>query len=103
MQELAELAGTQAAQGRVILAHLGNGASLAAVRGGRSIDTSMGFTPSGGLPMGTRMGTRMGDLDPCVAWYLMQSENLTPESSTSSSIMNRDCSACPRPVQTCAT
>jgi len=75
MQELAQLAGTQAAQGRVILAHLGNGASLAAVRGGQSIDTSMGFTPTGGLPM----GTRAGDLDPGVAWYLMQSENLTPE------------------------
>jgi len=75
MQGLAQLAGTQAAQGRVILAHLGNGASLAAVRGGQSIDTSMGFTPTGGLPM----GTRAGDLDPGVAWYLMQSENLTPE------------------------
>jgi acetate kinase len=74
MQELAHVAGMKAAQGRVILAHLGNGASLAAVRDGRSIDTSMGFTPSGGLPM----GTRPGDLDPGVAWYLMQSENLTP-------------------------
>lgn len=75
MQELAQVAGTKAAQDRVILAHLGNGASLAAVRDGRSIDTSMGFTPSGGLPM----GTRPGDLDPGVAWYLMQHENLTPE------------------------
>ncbi len=75
MQELALLAGTQAAQGRVILAHLGNGASLAAVRDGRSIDTSMGFTPTGGLTM----GTRTGDLDPGVAWYLMQSENLTSQ------------------------
>lgn len=75
IQELAQVAGTKDAQGRVILAHLGNGASLAAVRDGRSIDTSMGFTPSGGLPM----GTRTGDLDPGVAWYLMQHENLTPE------------------------
>lgn len=75
MQEFAQFAGTQAAQGRVVLAHQGNGASQAAVRGGRSIDTSMGFTPSGGLPM----GTRTGDLDRGVAWYLMQSENLTPE------------------------
>lgn len=75
MQELAQFAGTQAAQGRVILAHLGNGASLAAVRDGRSLDTSMGFTPTGGLPM----GTRTGDLDPGVAWYLMQSEDLTPQ------------------------
>ena len=75
MEELAHLAGSKAAQGRVILAHLGNGASLAAVRAGKSIDTSMGFTPTGGLPM----GTRPGDLDPGVAWYLMQAENLTPE------------------------
>ena len=75
MQELAQVAGAKAAEGRVILAHLGNGASLAAVRDGRSIDTSMGFTPAGGLPM----GTRPGDLDPGVAWYLMQSKNLTPK------------------------
>ena len=75
MQQLAHVAGTQAAQGRVILAHLGNGASLAAVRDGLSIDTSMGFTPTGGLTM----GTRTGDLDPGVAWVLMQSENLTPQ------------------------
>ena len=65
----------KAAQGRVILAHLGNGASLAAVREGKSIDTSMGFTPAAGLTM----GTRPGDLDPGVAWYMMRSENLTPK------------------------
>jgi acetate kinase len=74
MQQLAQAAGTQAARGRVILAHLGNGASLAAVRDGRSIDTSMAFTPAGGLAM----GTRSGDLDPGVAWYMMQKEQLTP-------------------------
>ncbi|MGB5474186.1 MAG: acetate/propionate family kinase [Gammaproteobacteria bacterium] len=73
MQALAQVAGPQAAQGRVILAHLGNGASLAAVRDGRSIDTSMGFTPAGGLVM----GTRSGDMDPGVAWYMMQREHLT--------------------------
>ena len=66
--------GAKAAQGRVILAHLGNGASLAAVRAGKSIDTSMGFTPTGGAPM----GARPGDLDPGVAWRLMQS-GLTPK------------------------
>ena len=75
MEELARVAGAQASQGRVILAHLGNGASLAAVRDGRSIDTSMGFTPAGGLTM----GTRPGDLDPGVAWYMMQAGNLTPK------------------------
>lgn len=75
MEELARLGDPAALKGRVILAHLGNGASLAAVRDGQSIDTSMGFTPTGGLPM----STRSGDLDPGVVWYLMQSENLTPK------------------------
>ncbi len=75
MQELAQIAGTQVAHGRVILAHLGNGASLAAVRNGRSIDTSMGFTPTGGVAM----GTRSGDLDPGLVWYMIQMEHLTPK------------------------
>jgi acetate kinase len=75
MEELTRVAGAKAVQGRVILAHLGNGASLAAVCDGKSIDTSMGFTPTAGVPM----STRPGDLDPGVAWYLMQEENLTPK------------------------
>ena len=75
IEELARIAGTKAAKGRVILAHLGSGASLAAVNESKSIDTSMGFTPAGGLTM----GTRPGDLDPGVAWYMMKSENLTPK------------------------
>jgi len=75
MEELARLGDPAAKAGRVILAHLGNGASLAAVCDGKSIDTSMGFTPTAGLVM----GTRPGDLDPGVAWYLMKSENLTPK------------------------
>jgi acetate kinase len=54
---------------------LGNGASLTAVNDGKSIDTSMGFTPSSGL----LMSTRPGDLDPGVAWYLMRTENMTPD------------------------
>ena len=54
-------------QGRLVLAHLGSGASLAAVRDGRAIDTSMGFTPAGGI----MMATRSGDLDPGVAVFLM--------------------------------
>ena len=74
MDELVRVAGSQAARGRVILAHLGNGASLAAVHEGKSVDTSMGFTPTAGLPM----GTRPGDLDAGVAWYLLQSENMSP-------------------------
>ncbi len=75
IEELARITDTKAAQGRVILAHLGSGASLAAVSEGKSVDTSMGFTPAGGLTM----GTRPGDLDPGVAWYMMKSENLTPK------------------------
>ena len=60
LEELARLGDPAATKGRVILAHLGNGASMAAVRNGKSIDTSMGFTPASGLPM----STRSGDLDP---------------------------------------
>jgi acetate kinase len=70
MGELVRLAGAEAAQGRVILAHLGNGVSLAAVRGGQSIDTSMGFTPIAGVPM----STRSGDLDPGLLWYMARTE-----------------------------
>jgi acetate kinase len=71
--ELARLAGTEAAQGRVILTHLGNGASLAAVRDGKSFDTSMSFTPTAGVPM----STRSGDLDPGLAWYLARTEKMS--------------------------
>ncbi len=73
MGELTRLAGAEAAQGRVILAHLGNGASLAAVLHGKSIDTSMGFTPTAGVPM----STRSGDLDPGLVWYLARTENMS--------------------------
>ena len=75
MEELTRVAGSEAAQGRVILAHLGNGSSLAAVRGGNSIDTSMGFTPAAGVPM----STRSGDLDPGLIWYLARTEHMTAE------------------------
>lgn len=73
MQELARVAGAKAAQGRVILAHLGNGASLAAVCDGKSVDTSMSFTPNAGVPM----STRSGDLDPGLVWYLSRTEKLS--------------------------
>ncbi|MDQ6679590.1 MAG: acetate/propionate family kinase [Pseudomonadota bacterium] len=75
MEELARVAGTEAGQGRVILAHLGSGASLAAVHDGRCIDTSMAFTPTAGLPM----ATRSGDLDPGIAAHLARSEAMTAE------------------------
>ena len=64
----------EAAAGRVVVAHLGNGASMAAVRGGVGVDTTMGFTPTGGLVM----GTRSGDLDPSVPLFLLEEQGLTP-------------------------
>jgi acetate kinase len=73
INELETIAGKEISHGKVILAHLGNGASLCAVKEGRSLDTSMGFTPSSGIPM----GTRTGDIDPGVIWYLMQVEKIT--------------------------
>ena len=73
MEELARVAGPLAARGRVVLAHLGNGASLAAVHEGKSVDTSMGLTPTGGVPM----STRSGDLDPGLVWYLARTEKVT--------------------------
>ncbi|MFO7975646.1 MAG: acetate/propionate family kinase [Candidatus Hydrogenedentota bacterium] len=73
MEELARLGDPAATTGRVILAHLGNGASLAAVRDGKSIDTSMGFTPAAGLVM----STRSGDLDPGLVSFMARSEQMT--------------------------
>jgi acetate kinase len=73
MEELARLGDPAATKGRVILAHLGNGASLAAVRDGKSMDTSMGFTPTAGVSM----STRSGDLDPGLVWYLARSEKMS--------------------------
>jgi acetate kinase len=73
MEELTRLGDPAAKIGRVILAHLGNGASMAAVRDGKSIDTSMCFTPTAGLVM----STRTGDLDPGLAPYLARTEQMT--------------------------
>src|ERR1035437_4073102 len=73
MEELARLGDPTATKGRVILAHLGNGASIAAVRDGQSIDTSMSFTPTAGLVM----STRSGDLDPGLAPYLARTEQMS--------------------------
>ena len=72
MEELGRL-DPAASKARVILAHLGNGASLAAVRSGKSIDTSMGFTPAAGLVM----STRTGDLDPGLVYYLARTERMS--------------------------
>ena len=75
LEELERLAGPAAAGGRVVLAHLGSGASMAAVRGGQCLDTTMGLTPAGGLVM----GTRTGDLDPGVLVHLLRTENLSAD------------------------
>ncbi|WP_121987723.1 acetate/propionate family kinase [Nitrospira lenta] len=75
MKELAGIGASGEAEGRVILAHLGNGASMTAVLGGKSLETTMGFTPASGLPM----SRRSGDLDPGVMSYLTRTEGLTVE------------------------
>ncbi len=74
MEELARIGDPAASHGRIILAHLGNGASLAAVRDGQCIDTSMGLTPAAGIPM----STRTGDLDPGLFSHLARIEQMTP-------------------------
>jgi acetate kinase len=75
LAELERRAGLSVARGRVVLAHLGNGASLAAVVDGRSVDTTMGMTPTGGLVM----SSRSGDLDPGAATYLARSRGLSAD------------------------
>ena len=72
--ELKRQLGAQAVEKRIILAHLGHGASMAAVKNGRSIETTMGFSPAGGLVM----STRTGDLDPGVILFLLQQNKMTP-------------------------
>lgn len=73
MKELARIGRQGEANGRVILAHLGNGASMAAVKDGKSIETTMGFTPASGMPM----SRRSGDLDPGLASYLARTEGMS--------------------------
>jgi acetate kinase len=72
LSELRSVAGLQAGNGRVIIAHLGNGASMGAFKNGTSMDTTMGFTPAGGLVM----STRSGDLDPGVIVYLLKDKSM---------------------------
>ena len=99
MEELARVAGAEAAQGRVILAHLGNGASLTAVRGGKSMDTSMSFTPdrrpAHEHPFG-RSGSRPGLVS--VARRKGDGQAISPHGQS----RIRACSAFPKPVPTCA-
>ena len=83
IQKLAGVAGAKVAHNRVIIAHLGSGASMTAIRGGKSMDTTMGFSPTGGL----MMGTRSGDLDPGVMLYLLREARIS--SSALSDLVNR--------------
>lgn len=82
-ERCAELAGKDASELKIITCHLGNGCSIAAVDGGKCIDTSMGFTPLDGFMMGTRCGT----LDPSVVTFISEKENLTP--SQMSDLLNK--------------
>lgn len=82
-ERAAELMGIPYNKAKIITAHLGNGASIAAVDGGKSVDTSMGFTPLEGLVM----GTRCGDMDPSVILYIMGKEGLTL--SEANTLMNK--------------
>lgn len=96
MKSLADLVGVPAVGGRVILARLGNGASMAAVKEGKSIDTTMGFTSAGSLVM----GTRPDDLDPGLAWYLMTNQQLSP---TQFNVLINHESVSPKQALTCRT
>ena len=72
---VAKLKGVPIENLKIVNCHLGQGASICAIQNGKSVDTSMGFTPLGGIPM----GTRSGDLDPSIVTYIMKNEKLTPE------------------------
>lgn len=73
-QRLAEIENKPLEGTKIVTCHLGQGSSICAIKDGKSVDTSMGLTPLGGLPM----VTRSGDLDPSVVTYIMKKENLTP-------------------------
>lgn len=74
-ERLAEIEQKPIEEMKIVTCHLGQGSSICAIQGGKSIDTSMGLTPLGGIPM----VTRSGDLDPSVLTYLMKKENFTPQ------------------------
>ena len=72
---------------KIVNCHLGQGASVCAIKDGQSVETSMGLTPLGGIPM----GTRSGDLDPSIVTFIMKKENLTPEKMEN--ILNKESGA----------
>ena len=80
-----KILGKPAEETKIVTCHIGNGASIAAVCGGKVIDTTMGFTPLAGI----EMGTRCGSIDPSVVTYIMEKENMTPEQMNT--YMNKKC------------
>lgn len=84
-QRAAEILGKDINDVNLITAHLGNGASISAIKGGRAIDTSMGLTPLDGV----MMGTRCGGIDPAIVPFIMEKENMTPEEA--SNYLNKEC------------
>ena len=82
-KRLAELAGLDINNSRMIICHIGSGASISAIKVGKSVDTSMGMTPLEGL----MMGTRSGDMDPAIIEFICQKENITVQEMTT--ILNK--------------
>ncbi len=83
--EAAKLLDKPVEETKIITCHIGNGSSISAVKGGKCIDTSMGFTPLAGI----LMGTRCGDIDPAIVTYIMKNEGFTPDEM--SDYMNKKC------------
>ena len=81
---VAEIIGKDIKDLKIVNCHLGQGASICAIQGGKSVETSMGLTPLGGIPM----GTRSGDLDPSVVTFMMKKENLTPQEAEN--VLNKE-------------
>ena len=96
---LPDVLGPAAADGRVVVAHLGSGASMCAMRGRKSVATTMGFTALDGLPM----GRRCGNLDPGVVLYLMQEKGMTAAEVSDLLYQQSACSAFPASATTCET
>lgn len=84
-ERAAAMLGKPLSETKIITCHLGNGASIAAVKGGKSVDTSMGFTPLEGV----MMGTRSGDLDPAIVFFLMRKEGWSTEETDN--FLNKCC------------
>ncbi|MBQ4116720.1 MAG: acetate kinase [Clostridia bacterium] len=83
--EAAKLLDKPVEETKIVTCHIGNGSSISAVKGGKCIDTSMGFTPLAGV----LMGTRCGDIDPAIVTYIMKNEGYTPDEM--SDFMNKKC------------